>query len=156
MFSHSSFPYCCTLACFQQAEQIHAVLRMAVVFHRCRAHRASSVFPITQWLGTLSVMCFLHARSNQTPASCGEKEGSGKKTGVQTTPKRRLFPERSKFIFNRSTQRQMYLCYTALVPVKTNQFDSDEVQPMHLHPGDVYLQRHLPKKERKRQTKLTT
>lgn len=160
MFSHSSFSFCCTLACLQQAEQIHPVLRMA-------GSSCVSPLPCPQSISRLPYLPPNGSAHSVSCASCTQgvtgHQGAVEKSravekgrGCRLTPRRRNFSERSKFIDNSSTQRQIHLFYTAPVPVKSNQFDSDEEQPVYLHPGGLYLQKYLPKKEGKRQAKLTT
>lgn len=146
MFSHSSFPYFpspshSSFACLQQsccqltpsgkglssscAKKGWHILG----FIMPTEHHLSP--PCTQWLCTLRVMCFLHGSSNWTPENCREKKRG---CGCRQTHRRRLLPERNKFVYNRSAQGQMHLCCTALVSVKSNQFDFHQVQPMRLHP----------------------
>lgn len=130
MFSHSSFSFSCTLACLQQAEQIHPVLRMA-------GSSCVSPLPCPQSITRLpclppngsahSVSCAPCTPGVTGHQGAGEQRRAGERgRGCRLGPSRRNFSERSKFIYNRSTQRQIHLCCTAPVPVKSNQFDSDE------------------------------
>lgn len=73
----------------------------------------------------------LARKFNWTPGNCREKKRG---CGCRQTHRRRLLPERNKFVYNRSAQGLQHLCCTALVSVKPNQFDFHQVQPMHLHP----------------------
>lgn len=132
-FPHSSFSYCYTLGSVQQAE-LCQLIPSAKGSNSDRSRMAGmpgvSLPQRPQSIVSSIRLTVQHTEHHLLPAqgSCREEitrqQGTVEKKrlslAVEGAPgwkatshkERRLFPERSKFIYNRSTRSQIHLCYS--------------------------------------------